>query len=511
MTRSFSLGSALFENPIAPFLTTLARDYLDGADRVAVGQTCKAALQWFLQDWQSATLLLDVRPAAQELPERLLGRIQRNKQRLLLRGQHSTTVQLKQQQIMSDSDTGWIVTLNAVASTGKVCALSLTLQHLSAQSLIIVGQVLPSLTTLTLSHPEGLAGAFKLPPPSALPGLRHLTIRRVALGVQGSAWESVAPLMPQLVSLTIIDHDHHGIDPTTDPRRPTWHRGFKPQHTTQTLKSLSLPKPLEPWLAKLIQQHTPRYVESTTGESQTQASRARYHSWSYVTICFGAYVVDSPCVQSIPRQPGCTVLIRKVRDCMCVCVCACVSVCSSCRLNELAVAGIGADTADAGNVSAVCSWSTLRFSKEATVPASAWAWLPLPADGSKLVIDMTNSGKVTFDIPVSEEVSGPWLVLCVSAPIWPCLDTRRPIHLFTPVRMVAHTAALSDECHAPSAPLYHAAMQWPFGVCVCVCGCVCVRAYAGRNKAAAPVPVRLHHSQTVWRGHRSRRPAGCTA
>ncbi len=74
--------------------------------------------------------------------------------------------------------------------------------------------------------------------------------------------------------------------------------------------------------------------------------------------------------------------------------------------------GIGSDTAGAAGVSAVCSWTTLRFSKEATVPASAWAWLPPPAEGSKLVIDMTKSGKVTFNLPVGEEVSGAALCTC---------------------------------------------------------------------------------------------------
>ncbi len=184
MTRSFSLGNALFENPIAPFLRTLARDYLDGPDRVAVALTCKASLEWFLQDWQTATLRLGVRPTGDELTERLLRRTQRAKQRLLLRGQHATTVQLKQQHSMTDSDVGWMVTLNALASTGKVSALGLTLQHLSAQNLTIVGQALPNLTTLTLSHPEALDGAFKLPPPCALPTLRHLKLQRIALIAQ---------------------------------------------------------------------------------------------------------------------------------------------------------------------------------------------------------------------------------------------------------------------------------------------------------------------------------------
>ncbi len=184
MTRTFSLGNALFENPIAPFLRMLARDYLDGTDRAAVAQTCKGSLQWFLQDWPEATMHVGVRPAGAELPQRLLASTQRAKQRLLLRGQHSTAVHLDQRSGMHNDDTAWIVILTALAGTGKVSALSLTLQHLSAQSLTIVGQTAPNLTTLTLSQPDGLDGAFMLPPPCALPALRHLTIRRVALIAQ---------------------------------------------------------------------------------------------------------------------------------------------------------------------------------------------------------------------------------------------------------------------------------------------------------------------------------------
>ncbi len=68
--------------------------------------------------------------------------------------------------------------------------------------------------------------------------------------------------MAQLNSL-VLSHSDYALDLVTDPRRPMWHRVFQPQYTTQTLKRLILPTTLEPWLAKLVQQHTPRYGART--------------------------------------------------------------------------------------------------------------------------------------------------------------------------------------------------------------------------------------------------------
>jgi hypothetical protein len=126
-------------------------------------------------------------------------------------------------------------------------------------------QYFQGITSLRLGTLHDADSSMQLPAPTALPALRQLTVDRVAPAAQAGLWASVGPYMRQLVSLTIDEQPwcSRGYDPHVPGGMPQWFRLFSAATVSETLTHLDLHVCLEPWLVKLLQQHTPKLQQLT--------------------------------------------------------------------------------------------------------------------------------------------------------------------------------------------------------------------------------------------------------
>ncbi len=144
------------------------------------------------------------------------------------------------------------------AASALDLALSLQFNFISPSLLSFAGTALPALTRLTVGAPNQSTGdcEIQLPPPKRLGALRDLTVKVWTQGTESVLWRSVAPYMAQLTSLTVAE-------PSWLDHRPVLEDFFSHVTTASTLKRLSLPCVLDPWLCHLLQKHTPVRMHTT--------------------------------------------------------------------------------------------------------------------------------------------------------------------------------------------------------------------------------------------------------
>lgn len=255
MTRTFYLGPAILKLDDSAHVPDIWREALlralGGPGRASVGLTCKAALQYLTAEWPGAELQVAVRAPSPDQIGALLRRSHAARSQLEQRRSKPTILTLVQRGRISAADTWW-GTLGAALATGQPIpglALSLQLAHIPQALITFWGQALPQLATLTLG-PLHSDGFVQLPAPSTLPALQHLTLNRTV------DWPTLAPYLPQLVSLSLGQVPDYGNDEAHMQPARWWHIFSAATHTT-TLRRLSVPCILEPFLVRLLQKHVP--------------------------------------------------------------------------------------------------------------------------------------------------------------------------------------------------------------------------------------------------------------
>ncbi len=261
MDTTFSLGNAILKTADSPvhapetFRDELLHKHLDAASRAAVAQTCRAGLEWMLQEWaETATLRVPVRATSAESPVTLTKRLQVAARQLKQRQSKATALLFQQRGwIPRDDSTWWHIPLTALASISPPSTLTLSLQlhRVPAALLEYAGAAWPALTSLSVGQLRGVEGAVKLPPPSALPALRRVAIGWACASAQEELFLSLAPFLPQLERLTVQEQA------ALAPRR-LWETLFNPSTTSTTLQHLTVPFALSPWFVALLQRYTPR-------------------------------------------------------------------------------------------------------------------------------------------------------------------------------------------------------------------------------------------------------------
>ncbi len=268
-----------------------------------------------LQDCPDLTLRVPVRASSDEQPQALADRMHAAQQQLLRRGTQPTTLALIQQGDIPSNDPWWATALPALSVTHPCLTLSLQLQHIPAQLLARAGQCFPGLHSLVISaSPNSPAGVAKvtLPTPTALPQLRHVTIRKVAYDSQGNLWANLKPYMAQLVSLSIGQQKPEAL---SRPFVPLWFGLFSATSATHTLKRVSLPGRLTTRLAMLIQQHAPAVTELTVtdlGRADANAARvAPQCAWRRLVITYPSTLLS---IDWLPLPKQGKLVIQMARD-----------------------------------------------------------------------------------------------------------------------------------------------------------------------------------------------------
>lgn len=127
--------------------------------------------------------------------------------------------------------------------------LGLQFVYIPSALLSCAGAALPGLRSLKIFT----SGRLEFPHPRHLPALRELVLGYADTIEEAAAmWQSVAPYLRQLESLTIDETDWNVNV------RPVWAQHiFTAATTSTTLKHLTLAYPLLPWLCGPLQQHAP--------------------------------------------------------------------------------------------------------------------------------------------------------------------------------------------------------------------------------------------------------------
>ncbi len=247
----------------------------------AVALTCKRALQLLLKERFKATLSFRVRASAGPPTETTLRRMQSACQQLAARSGKPTTLLLRQRGHIEPGDAWWQIAVPALAQAGSNAHISLSLQlcHMPPRLLACAGEALQRLTTLHISCPEFRDGAAELPPPAGLPSLCHLVVGTYPVAAQVTLWASVAPYLPQLVSLSVawqedVEHEYG---------KPMSHLLFAHGYTTHTLTTLSMACALQPWLVEALQRFAPQL--SSLSVDEVGWDRLPAHcSWSKLRV-----------------------------------------------------------------------------------------------------------------------------------------------------------------------------------------------------------------------------------
>ncbi len=185
------------------------------------------------------------------------------------------------------------VSCSFAGATHPNLTLSLELQRIAPELVSAAGQSFPGLTGLSVRTPSEHQGSVKLPPPTHLPALRHLTVRRVAKDTQQRFWASVGPYMPQLQSL-VVQQQPFGEDPKWRAgrhaaylRHDPWAAVLTPRHTTHTLTHLTVPSGLDSWMVKLLKRHAPGLQELAVrclAEDANVSVSERVCSWTVMRL-----------------------------------------------------------------------------------------------------------------------------------------------------------------------------------------------------------------------------------
>ncbi len=182
---------------------------------------------------------------------------------------------------MSGDDLWWQAALPELGPSQPGLAVRLAAQHVPAAMLTLPGKTLSGLSTLLLCAPEAqyvVPGPvqWRLPHPSTLPALRHLTVRcRDDSDLNAAFWHSVGDYAPQLQTLAI----DAGI--TFDSW--DWGRVFRADTASITLHSVCLSGMLDTFgVAALrhaagirtlsVQSLATMAMMSEDGDDETQAS-----------------------------------------------------------------------------------------------------------------------------------------------------------------------------------------------------------------------------------------------
>ncbi len=321
MADTFSLGPAILRARDSPghapdaWLSALLQKHLNSPGRITLSQTSKPALQLLLKEAPAATLTVSVHGAIDEPAHRFLQRMQRATAQLLLRGaNHTTTLSLQQCSIqLGRGDTWWDIAFPALRGmdTSNV-TISLSFQHMPRQLFTAAGQALQGLTSLSIGTLSDGPGTIQLPPPSALPALRHLTVHRVCVSAQAGLWASVRPYLQQLVSLSISEQLLAAVEVPT--KHALWRTVFRGTAPSRSLQRLTVPEMLSADLHTLVTQHAPHIQELTVREfayldeptvpcnalrlSNEGCIRAR--AWSELPQAASGKL----CIEMVPRRCG---------------------------------------------------------------------------------------------------------------------------------------------------------------------------------------------------------------
>ncbi len=176
--------------------------------------------------------------------------------------------------------------------------LSVDAKYIDPELLTDFSRCFPGFTGLSVGTRSKRQGAVELPPPTQLPGLRHLTVRWVATWRHyqepAPLWPSVARYLPQLDALTIKEQPPPLSNISTSapsplyPRQHQWAAIFTPQHTTNTLTRLTVAVQLQAWLVRLLQAHTPALrelgVDSVCAQADAQVAYEPVCSWTVLRV-----------------------------------------------------------------------------------------------------------------------------------------------------------------------------------------------------------------------------------
>lgn len=384
MAQPFSLLSAIvgaadgLKVPDA-WRDALLRNHLNAVDRAAVAQTYSGTLSWLLEDWRIPQLRVPVRGGETALV--LLKRARAARRQLTKQAQcqpKPVTLAFVQQQgeVPTGDPLWWQISFAALSDVERDLpdlTLSLQLRHVSADLLTYAGQALGLLSTLVLGADSIRAGcSVQLPPPAALPALRHLTLHSVSADSQDSVWVSVRAYVPQLANLRIGRQPHSQYVVHADVATanvPQWCLALS--HTaSHTLTSLQVPCALERWLVKLLQTNAPVSVASACCSIhlafiawQSDREEAGLHDGLHIIAVYYGLHRAMPCPYHM----------------------------SSCMqaLRELTVTSLPDTRERQGStvaVAPVCSWGKLTLTESWEYQVSEIDWLPLPAEGRLRIV-----------------------------------------------------------------------------------------------------------------------------
>ncbi len=225
----FHLGPAIVKSANAPqhvpapWRQQLLHKELSRPAKNTVATTCKSALQLLVEDSADATLHFHVRPTPpQALATRLHGAIAQFQQRAT----KPTTLLLQPDEQMAADSTWWDTAravLDAAEPSLPNLTVSMQLSHIPATI-----PSYPGLRQLELG-PVWQEYSIRLPPPTDLPHLKHLTIGPVLVQGHETLFSSVGPYFTQLQTLSLADNG------------PAWFDALQGAGRSQTLTRLDVP------------------------------------------------------------------------------------------------------------------------------------------------------------------------------------------------------------------------------------------------------------------------------
>ncbi len=426
MARGFKLGPALVRAPDSTaqlpdtWRTDLLLKYLDRNDRLAVAQTCKAGLNLLLDEWEDATLIIAVRPSSdnrRDSDERLLLAHTHRADLSLLLGEWeksalSIDAAILQLAVPGEPVPRLLRRMRAAREqlqrrregSTRLCFRQVEAGVMSPEDTwwqVALSNLIGACDTITqcslyLRHiPHQLlclAG-------QALPALRVLE-----LGSPGD-WGSFSAQLPSPSHLPSL-------------RELTIKRTVAPETQTTLWTSVA------PYLPQLLNLSIADQTPSVRGPATQRPA------WTSIFSRTSPSKTLTTLTLPVQLTPWLAALLQKAAP----------------ALAELTVWDVADDIDGAADVAPVCSWHTLRATQYNDFPASAWDWLPMPAEAKKLVLDYTRHAcraDLAVNLPMSDKVSAKHFSPSAlqSHPFFSLHECGCALRLVTRISCVTHTTS----------------------------------------------------------------------
>ncbi len=263
-----------------PWLSHFVRKHADGAVYAGLFPTCRGGRDWSLQFAPTATFTLDTTERLQ--PDAWLARVLRRRDALIARGSLPTRLVIRGTDSQHSRAAMTVVLAQFQGHTAAISDITLQSAMVNmvctafSDLLPLVAQVIPHLTTLTLSP-----AIPTLPPTNAFPQLTsiNVSLRGAPAAVVNDCLRSCASYLPQITSLSIDDYAGGG--------EPHWSLLFNPASTSNTLTTFTTSKDLTNTLVRLLVQHAPVLERLRVPRVRLNGDHSD-RTWAVRALCLGA-------------------------------------------------------------------------------------------------------------------------------------------------------------------------------------------------------------------------------